>query len=135
MSDFYFNPNPDELYHSKYLRKYMGKSGKMIYVYKNSSKDTKNGYQSKWTDFENKKGETLLTTEKGHNKKNNFTGVSIGKGAKSRNDYKYRSGSIKLGKKEITIDNDNGKLNIYVFTKRKKKQIDKGRSIAKKYLR
>lgn len=135
MSDFYFNPEPDELYHSKYLRKYMGKSGKMIYVYKNSSKNDKNGFQTKWTDFKNKKGEALLTTEKGHNKKNNFKGVSIGKGAKSAKDYKYFSGSLKIGKKEITIDNDTGRLNVYVFTKRKRKQVNKGRSIAKKYLR
>ncbi len=135
MSDFYFNPEPDELMHSKYLRKYMGKSGKMIYVYKDSSKDPKNDFQTKWKDFKNKKGETLLTTEKGHNKKRNFTGVSIGKGAKSKKDYKYYSKSIKLGKKELSIDNDEGRLNVYIFTQRKKNQINKGRNAVKKYLR
>lgn len=128
--------NSQELYHSKYLRKYMGKNGKMIYVYKNTAGNyRKDGFEDHYTNFNNQKGETLLTTSKGRNTKNNFVGVSIGKGAKSRKDYKYRSGSIKLGKTKITIDNDEGRLNIYAYTQKKQKQINKGSKAVKKYLR
>lgn len=126
---------PDELYHSKYLRKYMGKSGKMVYVYKEKGHagSKESGFSDNYTDYKDKKGNTLLSTGKGYNSENNFKYVNIGKGANSRDDYKYVSKSFNLGKKKITIDNDEGRLNILVSEKKNKKNVSKGQRLVSRY--
>lgn len=135
MWEYNYTPSPEEIYHSKYLRKYMGKNGKMVYVYKGHAENKQSGYSENYRDYNDRNGKTFLTTSKGHNNENNFKTVSIGRGANSRNDYKYKQKSFNLGKKKITIDNDEGRLNVAVYEKRNKKKINKGRKKASKYLK
>lgn len=121
-----------ELYHSKYLRKYMAKSGKMVYVYPNRLKNNKGKIKvDSKTNYNDGKGNYQHSTEiyndktkngiglfRGSNKDHKYAGISIGA---PKENYKYKEKQIKIGNKTLYIHNDNGTFNAEIHSKRKNK--------------
>lgn len=127
-----FDKNSDYLEHSKYLRKYLSKTGKMVYVY-NKTKNNKNGkikvdskmnyndgkgtYQHS-TEIYNDKTGNGISLFKGSNKDHKYAGISIGT---PKENYKYKEKTFKIGNKSLHFHNDNGTLNIEFHSDKKKK--------------
>ena len=121
MWEYNFTPSPDEIYHSKYLRKYMDKNGKMVYVYKGHAENKQSGYSENYRDYNDRNGKTFLTTSKGHNNENNFKTVSIGRGANSRNDININKNHLILEKRKLPLTTMKVDL-MWPFTKKEIKK-------------
>jgi hypothetical protein len=106
----------DELYHGKYLRKYLGKNGKYIYVYPkyNNHDDGINKQQSLSIDTKNGNNITLV---KGSNKENSYKGISFGK---IKDVNKYKETNKKIGNLNINYNNENGQHNITISKENRK---------------
>lgn len=123
----------DYIQHGKYLRKYVGKSGKMVYIYpkKNNEKgklkvESKMGYNDgkgtyqHYTEIYNDKTKNGISLFRGSNAGDHkYAGISIGA---PKSNYAYKEKTVNLGKnKKIYVHNDNGTLNIEFHSNKKKK--------------
>lgn len=125
-----FNQNEDHLEHSyKYLRKYMGKNGKMVYVYQKIKKNlnTNKIYQKNI-----KAGNTQVTV--GQSKKSKYAALDIGKPKDNWTYDQYKEKKVKIGKTTFTASNETGTLNLRVDVdnNKKKKRAATGKSIISK---
>lgn len=114
----------DELYHYKYVRKYMGKGGKPVYIYQNT-KSSKN------------KNITATTGQSVHGK---YAQVEIGKAKDNWTYDDLKEKKIKIGKATFSYSNETGTHNFRVDVdkdnkkKKKEKRISKGKNVVDKLL-
>lgn len=109
----------NELYHSKYIRKYIGKSGKPVYVYQDRKK------------IDN------VSVTKGQSKDTKYTQLEIGKAKDNWTYDKLKEKKVKIGNTTFSYSNETGTHNfrIDVDNKKKEKRISRGKSIIEKYLK
>lgn len=114
----------------KYIRKYMGKNGKWIYVYQKVKKanSTNKIYQKT---VKSKSGNTQVTV--GNSKNSKYASVDLGKPKKDWTYDDYKEKKVKVGKTTFTANNETGTLNLRVdIDNNKKKRAASGKSIISK---
>ena len=125
------------LQHYKYLKRIKLPNGKWRYIYnrpKNKNKNKNNGKikidanqgwnegkydNQKYTEIYNDKTKAGITIGKGSNKDNKYAFLSVG----TPKDVKeYKEKSIRVGKYQLHMDNENGTFNVSVHKDHKKKK-------------
>lgn len=137
-----FNPNEKHIMHYKYLRRYVGKNGKMVYVYPKRQKsnikiESKTAFNNgprdnqHYTEIYNDKTRNGVSFVSGSNKKDKYVGISVGV---PKDNYNYKEKSVKVGKYTLNVDNDNGTFNASLHKDHddKKKKSTLGKSILSK---
>lgn len=129
-----FNKNEEHLEHGrtyKYIRKYMSKNGKWVYVYQKVKKaaNTNKIYQKT---VKTKSGNANVTY--GNSKYSKYANLEVGKPKDNWTYDDYKEKKIKVGRTTVTASNETGTFNLRVDVdhKKKKKRAASGKSIISK---